>query len=437
MRPEWTPSTQSEYPSYHNHPSSISSAPLPQPVPSHHNPDEAFEYINESRYASTVTTPQANGVAPPIQGYPGDIQNTYQGSGALNELSTYGVQGQPQASGSGHIKGYGLEDAVQGRDTGNQGMMGYEAEIPGQRFEQPYQVQGDTNGYNRIDPQAFQQSYPVQQQHQQQETNPIFSQAYNAVPSSLSHYQALPQDLQQQQRHEQQHFASGHVIQDDRGRKTHARMASGDVSVGNWSAYSGHNAERSSSAGVGPINAGFGLPVVEEQFRAMLGPNASVPAANSMHGTDMYSAEEARKKQKKQAGFSGPDYGVEEAKLAKGESGRSPIPPPVKNACLSCRTKKARCDGYQPICGQCSSKGRECVYVKSRRGGARKRREHVLPPTPNALKTFLAQLDGLQAPGGEPPELDGLSVSGEGGAIGTVDPTIAVRSYSPDDVEKM
>jgi hypothetical protein len=27
---------------------------------------------------------------------------------------------------------------------------------------------------------------------------------------------------------------------------------------------------------------------------------------------------------------------------------------PVKNACLSCRTKKAKCDGVKPICGQVS-----------------------------------------------------------------------------------
>lgn len=28
---------------------------------------------------------------------------------------------------------------------------------------------------------------------------------------------------------------------------------------------------------------------------------------------------------------------------------------PVKNACLSCRTKKAKCDGAQPVCGQVSA----------------------------------------------------------------------------------
>ncbi|OCF41820.1 hypothetical protein I317_04330 [Kwoniella heveanensis CBS 569] len=67
---------------------------------------------------------------------------------------------------------------------------------------------------------------------------------------------------------------------------------------------------------------------------------------------------------------------------------------PVKAACLSCRTKKAKCDGKQPVCGQCAKKNLECVFVKSRRGGARKRRQ-VLAPT--ALSDFLKKLDDLIA----------------------------------------
>ncbi|WVQ97788.1 hypothetical protein IAU59_004902 [Kwoniella sp. CBS 9459] len=67
---------------------------------------------------------------------------------------------------------------------------------------------------------------------------------------------------------------------------------------------------------------------------------------------------------------------------------------PVKAACLSCRMKKAKCDGKQPVCGQCAKKNLECVFVKSRRGGARKRRQ-VLPPT--ALSEFLKKLDDLIA----------------------------------------
>ncbi|OCF76632.1 hypothetical protein I204_02330 [Kwoniella mangroviensis CBS 8886] len=70
---------------------------------------------------------------------------------------------------------------------------------------------------------------------------------------------------------------------------------------------------------------------------------------------------------------------------------------PVKAACLSCRNKKAKCDGQQPVCGQCARKNLECVFVKSRRGGARKRRP-AIPPT--ALSEFLKKLDTLlMAPG--------------------------------------
>ncbi|WWD22035.1 hypothetical protein CI109_106523 [Kwoniella shandongensis] len=72
----------------------------------------------------------------------------------------------------------------------------------------------------------------------------------------------------------------------------------------------------------------------------------------------------------------------------------NPKAAPVKAACLSCRTKKAKCDGKQPVCGQCSRKGLECVFVKSRRGGARKRRQ-VVPPT--ALADYLKKLDDLLA----------------------------------------
>ncbi|KAG2163602.1 hypothetical protein JADG_003341 [Aureobasidium aubasidani] len=44
--------------------------------------------------------------------------------------------------------------------------------------------------------------------------------------------------------------------------------------------------------------------------------------------------------------------------------------PPVKVACLSCRSSRIRCDGKEP-CSGCNHRGKECVYVQSRRGGAR------------------------------------------------------------------
>ncbi|CAO1615249.1 unnamed protein product [Sympodiomycopsis kandeliae] len=50
--------------------------------------------------------------------------------------------------------------------------------------------------------------------------------------------------------------------------------------------------------------------------------------------------------------------------------------PVVRAACLSCRTAKRRCDGAQPVCGPCVSRGvtvdsGACVFVASKRGGPR------------------------------------------------------------------
>ncbi|CEJ58569.1 hypothetical protein PMG11_07223 [Penicillium brasilianum] len=47
------------------------------------------------------------------------------------------------------------------------------------------------------------------------------------------------------------------------------------------------------------------------------------------------------------------------------------LKPPVKAACLACRSSKTRCDGERP-CRSCLSRGRECHYQPSRRGGPRR-----------------------------------------------------------------
>jgi hypothetical protein len=48
--------------------------------------------------------------------------------------------------------------------------------------------------------------------------------------------------------------------------------------------------------------------------------------------------------------------------------------PPVKIACLTCRASRTRCNGDQP-CASCVTKGRECTYKPSRRGGPRVRKK--------------------------------------------------------------
>ncbi|EGE83708.1 C6 zinc finger domain-containing protein [Blastomyces dermatitidis ATCC 18188] len=47
--------------------------------------------------------------------------------------------------------------------------------------------------------------------------------------------------------------------------------------------------------------------------------------------------------------------------------------PPVKVACLSCRASRVRCDGKE-TCSGCASKGKECSYLPSKRGGPRKKK---------------------------------------------------------------
>ncbi|KAJ6061647.1 uncharacterized protein N7446_005767 [Penicillium canescens] len=55
--------------------------------------------------------------------------------------------------------------------------------------------------------------------------------------------------------------------------------------------------------------------------------------------------------------------------------------PPVKVACLNCRVARIRCDGQKP-CGLCASKGKECSYVPSRRGGPRRKKHQSHSPEP-------------------------------------------------------
>ncbi|KAJ5327283.1 uncharacterized protein N7506_010385 [Penicillium brevicompactum] len=84
--------------------------------------------------------------------------------------------------------------------------------------------------------------------------------------------------------------------------------------------------------------------------------------------------------------------------------------PPVKTACLACRTSKTRCDGEHP-CRSCSGKRRNCSYQPSRRGGARRgvqyeesRRSAANSLPPSSLSNvadedpFAASMMGLVSP---------------------------------------
>ncbi|CAN0191138.1 unnamed protein product, partial [Phaeothamnion confervicola] len=44
----------------------------------------------------------------------------------------------------------------------------------------------------------------------------------------------------------------------------------------------------------------------------------------------------------------------------------------LRASCETCSARKKRCDGVQPCCGYCNSRGLNCVYsVKRRRGPAK------------------------------------------------------------------
>ncbi|KAK2792001.1 hypothetical protein FQN52_004107 [Onygenales sp. PD_12] len=87
--------------------------------------------------------------------------------------------------------------------------------------------------------------------------------------------------------------------------------------------------------------------------------------------------------------------------------------PPVKVACLSCRASRIRCDGKE-TCSSCASKGKECCYLPSKRGGPRKKK--IVQPSslgmqmqhkswtstltnPRVDEAVFNQFDSLAAPG--------------------------------------
>lgn len=80
------------------------------------------------------------------------------------------------------------------------------------------------------------------------------------------------------------------------------------------------------------------------------------------------------------------------------------LTPPVKVACLECRAARTRCNGKTP-CANCSSRGCDCVYTASKRGGARRRKKHassegrIEQSPPNELLTGPAPVVSLATPG--------------------------------------
>lgn len=59
--------------------------------------------------------------------------------------------------------------------------------------------------------------------------------------------------------------------------------------------------------------------------------------------------------------------------LGKGKSKGKGVVKHVSRACLACRSRHLKCDGNEPICARCVKAHRVCQYVKSNRGGSRRK----------------------------------------------------------------
>ncbi|PGG99982.1 hypothetical protein AJ79_08344 [Helicocarpus griseus UAMH5409] len=136
--------------------------------------------------------------------------------------------------------------------------------------------------------------------------------------------------------------------------------------------------------------------------------------------------------------------------------------PPVKVACLSCRASRIRCDGKE-TCSGCATKGKECSYLPSKRGGPRKKRVGQPSslgidsqdskawastfPNPRLHEAVFNQFDSLAVPGAGLRHLDfspevqsmfeGLMVPAGGNArpgLGAEPPSVHTPNLEPSRV---
>ncbi|KAB5558236.1 hypothetical protein GE09DRAFT_105761 [Coniochaeta sp. 2T2.1] len=97
-------------------------------------------------------------------------------------------------------------------------------------------------------------------------------------------------------------------------------------------------------------------------------------------------------------------------------------PPPELLSCVSCRSRKLKCDRVKPVCTRCAKVNNQCVYPESRRKPAFKRRNV------RELEARLAQVEGLLKDVAKPPPSATAPLgSGNvtGGELSTSDPLSA------------
>ncbi|PYH47123.1 putative C6 finger domain protein [Aspergillus saccharolyticus JOP 1030-1] len=79
--------------------------------------------------------------------------------------------------------------------------------------------------------------------------------------------------------------------------------------------------------------------------------------------------------------------------------------PPVKVACLACRSLRIRCDGLER-CANCVARETACCYVASKRGGPRlRKRKRALTPVSGSMETSSASISN------DEPGMDGLGLT--------------------------
>lgn len=67
----------------------------------------------------------------------------------------------------------------------------------------------------------------------------------------------------------------------------------------------------------------------------------------------------------------------------------------VSRACLECRSRHMKCGGQEPKCERCSKYNRDCQYVKSNRGGSRKKGVKIIKPISNMLPCVTNNMEHL------------------------------------------
>lgn len=85
-----------------------------------------------------------------------------------------------------------------------------------------------------------------------------------------------------------------------------------------------------------------------------------------------------------------------------------PTTPPVPLACTECRLRHLKCDAGVPTCGRCRAEGRNCCYVKSRRGWKGRKRKNSTAGSAGGMTSGTEASDaGVKA-----------ESAGEGGYVG-------------------